>query len=202
MNRLLVCMLAMGMGGAALAQATPPDAAGAGALVPVAPASGELPSAAAGSSSVKKDPETAVRDIQQALRASDEVPADAISVVVHAETVVLSGEVDSELQAARALSLAQSHAGDVRVSSHVEVRTPPAAQAAPVTSPLVREVERALKADRRTAHLGVSVSIDEQQVIGLHGLVPTRESRAAAEEVAARVDGVQSVSSRLVVPGE
>ncbi len=201
MNRLLVCMVAMGVSGAVMAQAPSQDAAGAGALVPAMPASGaDAPSAVSGT--VQKDPETAVRDIQRALRASDEVPADAISVVVHAQTVVLSGEVDSELEAARALSLAQSHSGDVRVSSHVEVRSPPAAQAAAVTSPLVREVERALKADRRTADLGISVSIDDQQVIGLHGLVPTRESRAAAEEVAARVDGVQSVSSRLVVPGE
>lgn len=150
-----------------------------------------------------KQPDAAVADIQRALHHADDVPAEAISVTVHADTVVLSGEVESQLQAARILALAQQEAGGVRVSSHVEVRpTAAAGEVRESASAVIREVENALRQDRRTASLGVAVSIDDEQVVGLHGLVPSRESRAAAEEVAARVDGVKRVDNRLVVPGE
>lgn len=200
MRNLLVFVAAVGAAGLAPAQDTAGETAD---RSPQPLAQPQLQSGMQASQTpVKKDPRTAVQDIQRALRTAEDVPADAISVTLHAETVVLSGEVDSQVQAAKALSLAQQHAGDVKVSSHVEVKAPAGNAATPATSGLVREVERALKADRRTANLGVAVSIDAEQVIGLHGLVPTRESRAAAEEIAARVDGVQSVSSRLMVAGE
>lgn len=150
-----------------------------------------------------RDVDAAVQDITAAMRADDAVPAGAITVAVHADTVVLSGTVGTAAQAARALSIAQQHADGVRVTSHVEVREE--AEASVISAQalaLVHEVERALKQDRRTTSLGVAVSIDDDQVVSLHGLVPSRESRAAAEEVAARVSGVKRVSSRLVVPGE
>lgn len=150
-----------------------------------------------------RDVAAAVQDITAAMRADDAVPAGAITVAVHADTVVLSGTVGTAAQAARALSIAQQHADGVRVTSHVEVREE--AEASVISAQalaLVHEVERALKQDRRTTSLGVAVSIDDDQVVSLHGLVPSRESRAAAEEVAARVSGVKRVSSRLVVPGE
>lgn len=151
----------------------------------------------------QKTAEIAVTDIQRALHHAADVPADTVSVTVHADTVVLSGEVESQLQAARVMALAQQQAGGVRVSSHVEVRpTVASSEVSNAAAAKVREVESALRQDRRTASLGVAVSIDDEQVIGLHGLVPSRESRAAAEQVAAGVDGVKRVDSRLVVPGE
>lgn len=166
----------------------------------------QAPDAAAGqpdATAAAKEPAVAMADIKRALRTAEDVPAAAISVNVHADTVVLTGEVESELQAARALAVAQQQAGGVRVSSHVEVRPgQQAIETRAAASAVVREVEQALRQDRRTANLGVAVTIDDEEVIGLHGLVPSRESRAAAEEVAARVDGVKRVSSRLVVPGE
>ena len=150
-----------------------------------------------------KDPAAALADIQRALNQADDVPSAAVSVNIHADTVVLSGEVQSQLQAARALALAQQEAGGVRVSSHVEVRSTVEERDARASSlAVVSEVEDALRQDRRTADLGIAVSVDDEQVIGLHGLVPSRESRAAAEEVAARVDGVERVNSTLMVPGE
>lgn len=169
------------------------------AVLPAAPGKDEQ----AAPAQPAKDAATAVQDITAALRAEHGLPADAISVAVHAETVVLSGKVGDAEQAARALSIAREQSGGVRVSSHVEVREE--AQASPLSTQalaLVHEVERALKQDRRTTSLGVAVSIDDDQVVSLHGLVPSRDSRAAAEEVAARVSGVKSVSSRLVVAGE
>lgn len=150
-----------------------------------------------------RDVAAAVQDITAAIRADDDVPAGAVTVAVHADTVVLSGTVGTAAQAARALSIAQQHADGVCVTSHVEVREE--AEASVISAQalaLVHEVERALKQDRRTTSLGVAVSIDDDQVVSLHGLVPSGESRAAAEEVAARVSGVKRVSSRLVVPGE
>jgi len=170
------------------------------AAAPVAGADGK--DMAVASPAPKVDPVAAKEHITRALRDSAEVAADAISVNVHADTVVLSGEVDTEAQAARALSLAQQHGDGVRVSSHIEVQPVTATPARIAASTLVQDVEQALKQDQRTANLGVSVTVDDKQVIGLHGLVPSRESRAAAEEIAARVNGVQRINSRLVVPGE
>lgn len=194
MKNPLVLLAAGGLaiGGLAHAQSpqapATPDVANAGEAVIARPA---------------KDAATAMQDITAAMRADAQVQSDAISVAVHADTVVISGEVGDAAQAARALSIAREHAGGVRVTSHVEVREEAGtATLSPEDLALVHEVERALKQDRRTSSLGVAVSIDDDQVVSLHGLVPSRESRAAAEEVAARVNGVKSVSSRLVVPGE
>lgn len=168
------------------------------------PASSTDASAPNAPQAVTKSIQQAMQDIRRALQSDEGLPADALSVAVHAETIIISGQVVDEATAARALSVAQQQSGGVRVSSHVEVLPKQAAQsqASAEASQLARAVESALRADRRTANLGISVSVDAKQVVGLHGLVPTRESRAAAEEIAAKVGGVQKVSSRLVVAGE
>ncbi len=191
MKTLIICFTACAVTtGPAIAQ----DAATDSTTVATTGAAGE----------VRKNPAVAVQDIQIALRDAPDVQSTGVSVAVHAETVVLSGDVASQEEAAQVLSLAQKHAGGVRISSHVEVRpeSPQVRSTDVAASRLVRAVEQALRNDGRTANLGVAVSIDEKQVISLHGLVPSRETRAAAEEIAARVDGVQQVSSHLVVPAE
>lgn len=157
------------------------------------PAGEALPASAA-----SRDPLLAAEQVKSALRDAAGIPRSVI-VSTHANTVVLTGTVDSELDASRVLAVAEKAAAGVRVASQVEVRAP--GDAADVTS-RVREVEQALRGDPRTANLGVSVSIDDAQVIGLHGLVASPELRRAAEEVAGRVPGVKRVRSHLVVPGE
>jgi osmotically-inducible protein OsmY len=161
------------------------------------------PAAADGASAEvheKVDPQVVVQDVRLALRGSNEVPSGAVTAVVHAGTIVLTGEVASEAQAARAVSVAEQKSRGVRVASHLTIA---ASRPVPTQAPqLVRDVEAALRADPRTSNLGVVVSIDAGEVIGLHGLVPSRDSRAVAEQVAAGVRGVQRVSSRLVVAGE
>ncbi len=147
---------------------------------------------------VRKDPLLAAEQVKQALRDAAGTPGSVV-VSTHADTIVLTGQVDSEREVSRAVAVAERAAAGVRVSSQLEVR--PAGDAAQVTS-RVREVEQALRADPRTAELGISVSIDDAQVIGLHGLVSSPENRRLAEEVAGRVPGVQRVRSHLVVPGE
>jgi hypothetical protein len=64
---------------------------------------------------------------------------------------------------------------------------------------LVQSVEDALRKDIRTAKLGVAVKLDEERLIGLHGSVPSIESRTTVIEVAAKVAGAARVKSHLVV---
>lgn len=160
------------------------------------------PAAAAPAAKADMDPEVAAEQVTRALQASPGVPAAEVVVSTHADTVVLTGEVGSEVEAARAVSAAEKASGGLRVSSQIEVR-PDERQAAEEQSvQLVRSVEQALRQDSRTANLGVGVSIDDAHVIGLHGLVPSRETRTLAEDVAGRVAGAKRIRSHLVVPGE
>lgn len=145
-----------------------------------------------------KDPLLAAEQVKAALRVAAGVPRSVV-VSTHAGTVVLTGQVDSQMDVSRAVAVAEQAAAGVRVSSQLEVR--PGGEVPQVTSS-VREVEQALRADPRTANLGISVSIDDAQVIGLHGLVASAEARRVAEEIASEVPGVKRVHSRLVVPGE
>jgi osmotically-inducible protein OsmY len=159
--------------------------------------------AAAPAATTPKDPKTAAREVEQALKRSEGVPKQGLAVSTHADTVILTGEVKTDAEAARAQSVAEIIAEPLRVSSQIQVRPDERSTAGQgATVKLVSDVEAALKRDQRTANLGVSVSIDDKQVIGLHGLVPSRASRTAAEDVAGRVAGVKQVRSHLVVPGE
>lgn len=145
-----------------------------------------------------KDPLLAAEQVKAALQGAAGVPPSVV-VSTHADTIVLTGQVDSEMDVSRAVMVAEQAAAGVRVSSQLEVR--PGGEVPQVTS-RVREVEQALRADPRTANLGISVSIDDAQVIGLHGLVASAEARRVAEEIASGVPGVKRIHSRLVVPGE
>jgi osmotically-inducible protein OsmY len=149
-----------------------------------------------------KDPLLAAEHVKGALREAAGLPAQGVIVSTHADTIILTGKVDSEAQGARALAIAETAAGGVRVSSQLEVPADAPRGAEQQSVSLVQQVQKALRDDQRTANLGVSVSIDDSQVIGLHGLVPSAENRRVAEDVAGRVHGVKRVRSHLVVPGE
>lgn len=140
--------------------------------------------------------------VRQALRDTVGDPARGISVTVHGDTIILTGKADSEAQAATMRTVAQDAAGSARISDQIEVQ--PAAENAEERrqTQLVRQVEAALRADPSTAELGVAVSIDDAGVIGLHGLVPSGDSRTAAERVASRVTGGQGLRNHLAIPGE
>lgn len=145
------------------------------------------------------DPKATALKVEQALRTAG-VPA-GITVTTHASTILLNGKVATEAEGARAESVAQAAAGGMRVSSQIEVVQTAGSPAEQAAVSLVRDVEEALRRDMTTANLGVTVSIDDQQTIGLYGLVPSREARAAVERVAARVQGVKKIDSRLMIPG-
>ena len=148
------------------------------------------------------DPEVAVVAVKRALSDLREPSAKTINVSTHASTVVLTGEASSGAEAARIVSAAERAAGGVRVMSQLEVDSSTDAATPAASTQLVRDVESALRRDPRTADLDVSVSIDGQQTISLHGLVPSRESRAAAQAVAQQTRGVNRIDNRLVTAGQ
>lgn len=151
------------------------------------------------------DVDSAAKQVSAALRSAENLPANDISVTTHAHTVVLTGVVDNEAQRDAALAVAEKAAAGVRISANLEVRPlqdrPPQEQAAIAqASQLVREVEAALKADARTANLGVTVSAATADVVVLQGLVPSREHRTTVQIVVSKVSGVKQVENRLLVP--
>jgi osmotically-inducible protein OsmY len=150
----------------------------------------------------ENNPAKAAARVSEALKQEQGKDAQDISVGTHADAVVVTGEAGSEAAAAKAKSTAEKAAGDTRVTTHIEVKegAPPAAQVE--AGQLARRVEAALKSDQRTANLGVTVLIDDQQRVGLHGLVPTRESRAVAESVAGKVAGAGRIRNHLELPGK
>jgi osmotically-inducible protein OsmY len=150
----------------------------------------------------RRDPADSAGRVKQALQQAQGLRASDISVTVHGETVILGGKVDSPAQAAAAVRVAQAAVEGVRVYNQLEVRAPEETPADRRDEKLVRDVEAALRADARTASLGVAVSMDESGVIGLHGLVPSQDSRAAAERVAAQVTGTRRLRNHLAIPGE
>jgi hypothetical protein len=76
---------------------------------------------------------------------------------------------------------------------------PPPAGPIPDSAQLVRRVEAALRSDARTAKLGIVVKLEEQNLIGLHGSVPSIESRTAVLDLATKVAGAARVRNHLVV---
>jgi osmotically-inducible protein OsmY len=152
-------------------------------------------------------PEVAAAQVSRSLKETQGVPARGITVATHASTVVLTGEVDTEAQRVAVLSVAEKAAGGVRISSNITVKAPedrsPKEQlAAQQSAQLIRDVEAALKSDTRTANLGIVVSSADAGTIVLQGLVPAREIRTAVQNVASKVQGVNRVDNRLLVPGD
>jgi len=150
----------------------------------------------------EKDLDAVAATVTQALRDTTEINSKDISVTTHASTVVLSGKVASEPEAARALTVAEKAAAGTRVTSNLEVEPPAQGKADAASTQLVRDVESALRKDARTANLPITVSIDKQTGLLLQGLVPAREDRAAAQAVALQVKGVTKVDNRLQTPGD
>lgn len=153
------------------------------------------------------DPEAAAARVTHALKDTQGLPAGAVTVAIHAGTIVLTGEVDSEAQRLAARTAAEKAAEGVRVSEKIELRP---LQERPLkdqlaiqqSAQLVRDVEAALKADSRTKNLGIAVASAEPKVILLQGLVASREDRTAAQQVVLRVKGVTRVDNRLLTPAD
>jgi osmotically-inducible protein OsmY len=140
--------------------------------------------------------------VKEALKNTRDAAANRIAVSSHASTLILTGTVASEAEVTRIRMAAEAAAGNVRVSSQIEVDAGAGAAATQKSAQLVRDVEEALRKDGTTATLQLFVSIDEQQRILLSGLVPSGQARTAAQRVANSVPGVTRIENRLTVPGE
>ncbi|MEO8313556.1 MAG: BON domain-containing protein [Pseudomonadota bacterium] len=163
------------------------------------------PGAKVTTSAPASDPEVAAAQVSKALKEAKGVPARDITVATHASAVVLTGEVDTEAQRVAAQSVAENAAGGVRLNSNLQVRPledrPLKDQlAVQQSAQLVREVQSALKADSRTANLGVAVLSADPGIVVLQGLVPTRENRTTVQDVVSRAKGVTRVDNRLQIP--
>jgi osmotically-inducible protein OsmY len=150
----------------------------------------------------EKDLDAVAAAVTQALKGTKEINAKDISVTTHASTVVLSGTVATEPEAARALTVAEKAAAGTRVTSNLEVEPPAEGTADAAAAQLVRDVQAALHKDPRTANLPITVTIDEQKGILLQGLVPARQDRTTAQTVASQVKGVTKIDNRLQTPGQ
>lgn len=148
------------------------------------------------------DPELVAAQVTSALHKAQGVPGRQIIVSTHADTIVLNGEVASTIELQRAGKVAADAAQGLRISNNLVVVPLEGGGLLRERQRLVRGVEDALKNDTRTANLGVAVSFSTERVIGLHGLVPSQESRSAAMEVAQKAAGDSPVDNRLVVPGD
>lgn len=71
-------------------------------------------------------------------------------------------------------------------------------QAADADNRISAEINRLLVSDPRISAMGIKVQT-YQQVVTLHGTVPSVESRYLAGQLAASVDGVSRVVNRLTV---
>ena len=168
-------------------------------------ASGSLeaaPAAAPVADPVKKDPAVVAEKVTEALKQAEGVPAQDIAVSSHAGTIVLTGEVNSETEIVRATEAAESASDGSRVNSSLEVRAP---EDRPMplqpNASMVQAVEHALRSDKRTSNLGVTVTSEKAGVVTLHGLMASADDRNAAYGVAAKTPGVKQVESRMVIPG-
>ena len=125
------------------------------------------------------------------------MPAKDIAVSSHAGTIVLTGEVNSETEAVRATKAAEAAADGSRVnSSSLEVRAP---EDRPLTqqknAQLVQAVQQALRDDKRTANLGVTVTSEKEGVVVLHGLMASAADRNAVQGVASKAAGGMQVGA-------
>ncbi|MEO6079498.1 MAG: BON domain-containing protein [Steroidobacteraceae bacterium] len=151
------------------------------------------------------DPEAQAAQIATELKASKDVHGSDITVFTHAGTIMLTGAVNSEAERTAANSIAEKAAHGIRVSNSIEIRAVEDRpvkdqQVADQKTQLVRNVEAALKADERTANLGVAVSSNDGKLILLQGLVPSKENRTLVQSVVSKVEGVTRVENRLMVP--
>lgn len=143
--------------------------------------------------------EQAQAKVQEALRNTREAAANQIAVSSHASTLILTGKVGSEAEVAKIRMAAEKAAGNIRVSSQIEVDSGRGAAVTQKTEQMAREVEDALRKDGATANLQLFVTVDADQRILLSGLVPTEQARTAAQRVATRVAGAANIENRLTV---
>lgn len=166
---------------------------------------------------VKFSDDTIKMDVEKRLKADRSLDDSSISVKsVDKGVVSLTGKASSLDDNERALYCALSQPGVVRVTSKIEVsdtlpdeefRTAEAAK--PVTDQrnvggvvsdlwITSATKMKLASDSRTP--ATEINVDSRDgVVTLFGMVPTKESKSAAAEIAKGVTGVKSVENQIEV---
>jgi hyperosmotically inducible protein len=151
--------------------------------------------------------------VKAKLASDDSVKANRIDVDTEEGVVTLTGSVDTPATKARALELARSSDGVVRVVDQLTVEPAPAATsgAGEATRDATRDVGRAgtdaaVTTAVKTKFLadtdisGLKIDVDTKDgVVTLTGVVPTRAEKQKALSVAKKTEGVTSVVDRLKV---
>lgn len=73
------------------------------------------------------------------------------------------------------------------------------AQAQMESARIFRSVDEALRTDPRTAKLGVRLTMGNNGTIAMHGDVPSKQSRAAAEAIATKAAGPGRIENHISV---
>lgn len=166
---------------------------------------------------VQRSDEVIEEDIERSLKADRSLDDSSISVKsVNKGVVLLSGKAASPGDSLRALHCAASQPGVVRVVSEIEssdmfadddFRTEADAKADPVKrNPggvmsdlwITSAVKMKLAADSRTPATEINVDTYDG-VVTLFGMVPSKESKSAAHEIAHGVSGVKRVENQIEV---
>jgi hyperosmotically inducible protein len=161
---------------------------------------------------IKRSDDRIRRDVEKRLKADPSLDDSSISVKsVNKGVVLLSGRAASLDDSQRALYYAASQPGVFRVASEIDVsdtlsdedfRTDVAMQrtAGAIMSDLwiTSATKMKLAMDSRTP--ATEINVDSRNgVVTLFGMVPSRESKSAAAEIARDVSGVKRVENQIEV---
>ena len=118
--------------------------------------------------------------------------------------VVLSGKVRSQKEADKAVSIAQGTDGVTSVTNHLRiVKSKDDGDAHPTAfvkdSVITTKVKAKLAAEKVKSLMQVKVDTDSQGVVVLRGKVKTQEEADKAASIARDIDGVTSVTNKIVV---
>jgi hyperosmotically inducible protein len=157
-------------------------------------------SATASTSTVVKDSVITAK-VKSALVAEPATKARQIDVVTSHGTVQLSGFVDNAESRIAAEKVAHGIKGVVAVQNKLDVRSEERSVGAALDDAVIStKVKAALAADPLTKAMSIAVASDKGTV-QLSGTVDSEAERAEAVRVAAGVDGVQTVESKLDTQG-
>jgi osmotically-inducible protein OsmY len=135
--------------------------------------------------------------VYEALVADPRIDADDIVVEVFAGDVTLNGTVPSQAQSSEAAAVARRVAGATPVQNLLAVALP--SDDYGDDTALAQLVNQALRANRAVPD-GVRATCHEGDVF-LTGVVSYSAQRAAAEDAAAGVGGVLSITNQIEVQG-
>lgn len=135
--------------------------------------------------------------VKTALIGNEQTKARQIDVEVYRGAVQLNGFVDSAVAKSAAVATARGVEGVQSVKDNLQVRAADRSAGQVVDDTLIStKVKTALIGDSRTKAYQIEVATNAG-VVELGGFVDSAEAKQVAAELAAKVEGVNSVKNRL-----